>query len=339
MKSTKIFSTITGIAALASLAVFSFANCQAAETITIGTYNDPVPMQAAAHEGKFSKATGWKVDWRKFDSGSEAIAALASGDLKITELGSTPLAIAASQGVNLEVFMVDYVIGKSESLIVRNGSGIKKISDLKGKKVAVPFGSTSDFSLRGTLKHANIDPRDLTILNMQPDQIVAAWKQGYIDAAFVWPPAQSEILKTGKRLVGADQVADWGYPTFNVLVVNKQFAESHKKELVAFIKELGKVNHEYLADPSSWTPENPVVKAVAAQTGATPAQVPEVIGGYKFLPLKTQLKDAWLGGGIAKAMKSTAKLLKSEGLIYSVSDDYSKFVTTEYVKAAVSQAQ
>jgi taurine transport system substrate-binding protein len=314
--------------------VSTFSTAQAEQAITIGTFGDPTPMQWAAHEHKFSAATGWDIKWRKFGSGSDVISAMASGDLKISELGSTPLAIAASQGVNLEVFMVDYVIGKAESLIARDGTGIKTLADLKGKRIAVPFGSTSDFALRGALKHAGIKLSQVTLLNMSPDQIVAAWKQGYIDAAYIWSPAQTEILQTGHRLVGSDQVAAWGYPTFNAWVVNKKFAETHKKQLIAFIKELNKVNMGYMNDPASWTVENPVVKAVAAQVGDTPSQVIVSIKGYKFLTSQEQLGKPWLGGGIATAMKSTAELLKQEGMISTVGTDYSKFVNPEYARAA-----
>lgn len=325
--------------AVVAAAFLSMATCQAAPNVTIGTFGDPTPMQAAAHNHKFSKATGWNISWRKFGSGSDVISAMASGDLKMSELGSTPLSIAASQGVKLKVFMVDYVIGKNESLIARNGSGIKTLADLKGKKIGVPFGSTSDFSLRGALKHAGIKTSQVTLLNMSPDQITASWKQGYIDAAYIWPPALTKILKTGKRLVSSAKVAKWGYPTFNAWVVNKHFAQTHKKALIAFIRAFAKANHRYLANPSAWTPDNPTVKAVAAQTGDTAAQVPESIVGYKFLPLKTQLEQQWLGGGIAQSLKSTAQLLKSEGLISRVASDYSHFVTKRYVKAAVSGGQ
>lgn len=323
------------ISAGVAIAAFSITVAEAAQTITVGTFGDPTPMQWAAHEHKFSQATGWNVKWRRFGSGSDVIAAMASGDLKVSELGSTPLAIAASQGVNLEVFMVDYVIGKSESLIARNGTGIKTIADLKGKRVAVPFGSTSDFSLRGALAHAGVKPSQVTLLNMSPNQIVAAWKQGYIDAAYIWPPAQSKILKTGHRLVGSDQVAAWGYPTFNAWVVNKQFAQTHKKQLIAFIRAFGKANSKYLNDKAAWTASNPAVQAVAAQTGDTAAQAASSISGYKLLPLKVQLSSQWMGGGVATAMKSTAHLLKKEHLINSVGSDYAKYVNPQYLQAAV----
>lgn len=70
---------------------------------------------------------------------------MASGDVVISELGSSPLAIATSQGVDIQLFMLAQVIGKAESLIVRDGSGIASIEDLKGKRVAVPVGSTAHF--------------------------------------------------------------------------------------------------------------------------------------------------------------------------------------------------
>ena len=77
---------------------------------------------------------------------------------------------------------------------MRNGSGIKKPADLKGKKVGVPFVSTSHFHLLVALEQIwHINPSEVKILNMQPPQIVAAWERGDIDAAYVWHPALAEL--------------------------------------------------------------------------------------------------------------------------------------------------
>lgn len=307
----------------------------AADKVIIGTFGDPVPVQMAAHDGKLAAATGWNIDWRKFASGTDVIAAMASGDVSLAELGSSPFAIGATQGVDFEAFMIDYVIGKSESLIVRNGAGINSLTDLKGKRVATPIGSTAHFSLMGALKHAGIGEKELTIMGMQPDQITAAWQQSAIDAAFVWPPAQTQILKTGTRLVGADEVAEWGYPTFNVWVVNRKFAAANKDTLIAFMKAVDAANLDYLQNKAAWTADSAKIKSIAVQTGADPNEVPVTLEGYKFLPLAEQLKPAWMGGGIAKAVKNTAAFLKSAGRINQVADDYSNSVTVVYLKAAV----
>jgi hypothetical protein len=76
------------------------------------------------------------------------------------------------------------------------------------------------------------------------------------------------------------------------------------------------------------------VKIIADYTGADPAQVPDVLSGYTFLPLSEQVKPEWLGGGLSDVLKSTAEFLKEAGRIDSVGEDYAPFVTDAYVKAA-----
>jgi len=305
-----------------------------ADKIIIGQFGNPTPMQVAVADKKFSKATGWDIEWRKFSSGTDVIAAMASGDIKIAELGSSPLAIAASQGVDLQLFMMAQVIGEAESLIVRNGSGISKLSDLRGKKVAVPVGSTAHFSLMGAINKAGLKESDVNIINMKPDQIAAAWEQKAIDAAFIWQPVQSKILKTGKLLVGADKTAAWGYPTFDGWVVNKDFAAKNKDKMVAFIKTMDAANAAYLNNKSAWTSSSKQVKTIAARTGAGADQIPDILKGFQFLPIREQITTTWLDGAAAKAMKSTADFLKAAGKINSAADDYSQFVNLDLPRAA-----
>ncbi|MDP1092143.1 ABC transporter substrate-binding protein, partial [Klebsiella pneumoniae] len=91
---------------------------------------------------------------------------LASGNVPIGVIGSTGTAAAATRGVDLELFWILDNIGKSEALAVRNGSGIDKPEDLKGKNVGVPFVSTSHFHLLVGLQQVwKVDPREVNILN------------------------------------------------------------------------------------------------------------------------------------------------------------------------------
>lgn len=325
----KMFKTLL----LGAAAIALTAAAAAAETLVVATFSDPTPMNAVRGGDAFEKATGWDIEWRVFNSGADVIAAMASGDVKLAELGSSPLAIAASQGVDLQMFMLSYAIGTSESLIAHNGSGIASVEDLKGKRVAVPMGSTAHYSLMGAIAHAGLTEADVSIMSMPPDQIAAAWDQGTIDAAFIWPPVQTKLLESGTRILGADKTAEWGYPTFNAWVVNTAFAADHKEQLVAFAKVMDQANQAYLADPAAWTPENDSVKKIAEITGASATQIPEILHGYIFVPLAQQTGEKWLGNA-ANIMKSTAEFLKSTGRIDTVADDYSTFVNTEIAAEA-----
>ena len=73
----KIFAAITG--AIAALA-FGAMSVQAAE-VTIGYQQIYNPWKAAIADGKFEEATGYKINWKKFDSGAKVITAMASGDV------------------------------------------------------------------------------------------------------------------------------------------------------------------------------------------------------------------------------------------------------------------
>ncbi|MBV2182750.1 MAG: ABC transporter substrate-binding protein [Castellaniella sp.] len=321
-----ILKTATMLALAAGISTTAHA-----EKLIIGTFGDPTPYQAAIAQGAFSKATGWDIEWRKFDSGAGVISAMASGDVQISEVGSAPLTIAASQGLDIKMFLVSFLIGSSESLIVRDGTGITKPDDLKGKTIGVPIGSTSQLSLTGALKHWNISEKDVRILGMPPQQINAAWTQKNIDAAFVWDPVQSEILKSGKRLVSAGDVAKWGFPTFNAWVANGKFLAKHRKEMQAFAQAMNKANTTYLNDKDQWTEGSAPVKAIAKRVGAQPAQVPVSLNGFEFLTAPEQVK--WMDAHAADALKKTAIFLEENRRIDTTLNDYGQFVDTSIAKA------
>ena len=290
-------------------------------------------MQVARAEGKFDAATGWTIEWRQFGSGTEVIAAMASGDVQVAELGSSPLSIGTSQGLEIQLFMIAQGLGTAESLIAKGDSGIAKLEDVKGKRIAVPVGSTAHYSLMGALTHAGIAETDVTIMNLPADQIAAAWDSGQVDAAFIWEPVQNQILQTGTFIVGADQTAAWGYPTFDGWVVNAEFAAANADAMVAFAKTMNEANMAYLADPAAWTPDSDAVKKIAEMTGAAPDQVPGILKGFTFIPLVDQLGPTWMGGAAAN-MKTTADFLVKAGRIDAAVDDYSAFVNTSIAEAA-----
>ncbi len=327
MKKT-LKNLLIGTAALALTAGASLA-----ENVIIGHFGSPTPMQVARAAGTFDAATGWTIEWRQFGSGTEVIAAMASGDVQVAELGSSPLAIGTSQGLEIQLFMIAQGLGTAESLIATKTSGITKLEDLKGKKIAVPVGSTAHYSLMGGLTHAGIAEADVTIMNLPADQIAAAWDSGQVDAAFIWEPVQNQILQTGTFIVGADQTAAWGFPTFDGWVVNTEFAAANADAMVAFAKTMNDANMAYLADPAAWTADSAQVKTIAEVTGAAADQVPNILKGFTFIPLADQMAPSWLGGAAAN-MKTTADFLVKAGRIDAAIEDYAPFVNTAIVTAA-----
>ena len=129
--------------------------------VSIGYQTVVDPSKVPQADGEYDRALGRAIDWRKFGSGSEVIAALASGDVQIADIGSSPLAIATTRELPITAFLVIAEIRKSEALVARAGSNIRTPQDLIGKRLAVPFISTTHYSLLAALRHWKIDPGQL----------------------------------------------------------------------------------------------------------------------------------------------------------------------------------
>ncbi len=327
----------TLLAATVAVALTAQLQSAAAEEVTLNIGYQPIvePSRVPQADGTYEKATGAKINWQKFDGGADVIAAIASGSLDIGYVGSSPLAAAASRELPVETIFVVGLISEAEALAVRS---VAKPEDLVGKKIATPFVSTAHYSLLTALKHWNVDPKAVEILNLRPPEIAAAWERGDIDGAYVWDPVLAQLKKSGTVLATSADVADWGGPTFDAWIVSKKFAEEHADVVTAFVKVTGDATAAYRANPDAWNATSPEAEKIARLTGAKREDVPALLKGYTFPSLEEQVGEALLGGGTTKAVADTSAFLLEQGKIPAALSDYSPYVSTRWVTDAAKLA-
>jgi len=306
------------------------------QTVTIAYQPGADPAKVAQADGLYDRVTNWKVNWRRFETGTEVVAAVMSGDVQIGLVGSSVLAAATSRELAVQAILVGDLIGEAEALIVRNGSKIERPEELKGKTIAVPFVSTTHYSLLASLKHWSIDPKTVVILNLRPPEIAAAWERGDIDAAYVWEPALARIKASGKVLLSSKEVAAFGSPTFDVWIARLQFCEKYPEIVTSFVRVTGDAYATYRNDPTAWDAKSPQVAKIARITGEKPDNIPESLSGRVFPLLSEQLSPELLGGGLAKAVADTSAFLREQGKIPSVLSDYAPYISSKFVKAALA---
>ena len=309
------------------------------KTVTFAYQDMMNPFRWVQQSGEIEKATGYKINWRQFGGGGDVIRAMASGDVAIGEAGSAPIATAISQGLDVELFWILEDIAAAEALVARNGTGINTVADLKGKKVGVPFVSTTHFHLLFAMELAGLKRGDVQVLNMRPPEIAAAWGRGDIDGTFIWDPVLSQVKKSGKVIVTSGELCKKGKCTFDGLIVSRKFAAENKDFMVALVKAIAKADADYRANTKAWTSDKDKVAAVAKWSGGKPEDVADAMALYGFPSLADQASPTWLGGGAtggaAKALTETAKFLKDEGRIQALSPDYSKSVNPTFVQGAM----
>jgi taurine transport system substrate-binding protein len=328
---------LAGAAMLTSVA--RRARAAAPDSINIAFFTETSPSEIAKANGWIEEATKAKVNWIEVGSGAEINTAVAAGSVDIgIGIGSAPTAAGLSQGIGYQVIYIRDNIGPAEELTVRTSANIKKPSDLIGKKVATPFGSTSHFRLLGFLKTNGLTQRQVTVLDLRPDALVAAWQRGDIDAAYVWAPAKSKILAAGGEVYRTyDKLEAAGYVIADLIVARTAFTEAYPETVVAVVKTANRA-----LDLLNTSPDK-AAEIVAKQAGVSVALAKSDLSAYDFVSPKRQLQPEWLGtpghpGRFAEVLQGTAKFLKEQKSIRSVPDleVFQKGINTVPLTAALA---
>ena len=307
--------------------------------VVVGYQTDALPSSLGIANGDFEKRTGYKISFKKFDSGADVLAGIASGDVQVGYVGSSPFAAATSRGLDVKAFYLASISGTDEALVVRNGSGIQGVADLKGKKLAAAPVSTDHYQLLALIKSQGLTEKDVQVFAIPQPEIVAAYNRGDIDGGFVWDPALTELKKGGKVLVTSKDVAEHGAPTFSAWVATGSFAAANPEFLKNFSAVIEQQTRSFLSNKAAWGPDSDNAKALAKLLGGTPANQAAGILNLNLVSANAQASDAWLGGGdksgVAKILKDTAEFLKEQKKISTVLPSYAAYVTP----AAVASLQ
>ena len=288
------------------------------------------PSKVAQANGEYEKESQQAITWKKFDTGADVVNALASGDVDIGNIGTSPFAAAASRNLPIDVFFIAAKLGASEALIVRNQANIQKPQDLINKTIAVPFVSTAHYSLLSALKHWNIAESQVKIINLRPPEISAAWERGDIDAAYVWEPALSKAKSTGHVLTDSKQVGEWGAPTYDVWVVRKEFAEKNPQFLKAFVQTSLKQIDRYNQAPEKFQQDAENIKKISSLTGSDPKDIALLLSGNIYLNQQQQAQR--LQQEFAKNIFDTATFLKAQGKVDQVKQSYQDNINPKFVQ-------
>ncbi|MDO5744309.1 MAG: aliphatic sulfonate ABC transporter substrate-binding protein [Micrococcaceae bacterium] len=188
--------------AVAAVAALALTGCSASgdanadgaakEKVTFGYIADfnGASVHAVAQELNLWEKYGLDAETPVFTNGPLQIQALGTGDLDFGYIGPGAMWMPAKG--DAKVVSVN-ATGNGDRVIAQ--AGIKSIADLKGKKVAVPEGTSGDMILNLALKKAGMTLDDVDKVAMDPATIVAAMSSKQVDAAGLWYPLISTVEK------------------------------------------------------------------------------------------------------------------------------------------------
>ncbi len=166
-------------------------------------------------EAKLFEKYGLYADPVAMRGSGEASKAMIGGSIQFSPIATPTVINADLSGADL-VILGHTLPGVVHAMIVK--PEIKKVEDLKGKKIGVTtFGSLTDFLVRYMLRKKGLNPqRDVTLIQIGGDpERIGALKQGAIDAASLSFPGYGIAMKMGFPMLW-DSAKEIEYPWIEI---------------------------------------------------------------------------------------------------------------------------
>jgi NitT/TauT family transport system substrate-binding protein len=196
----------TLIAALAAVALGTWAlAAQAADKVVFAWVPaiDALPFMVALEEKAFEKA-GIEVVDQRLNSPAGLVDAFIAERAEVGPYGTAPgiAMVAESQHPgSLRIFGLSGGAADTpfvnSTLLVRKGSPIKSLSDLKGKKLGHNPGGQWRTNVRYILRAMDVPESDVTLIELPFPQQVPALLAGTVDATITIDPFAASGLATG----------------------------------------------------------------------------------------------------------------------------------------------
>ncbi len=239
------------VAALWAMSAPGLAQDKPLVPLRVGTLKIAAQTDAwvAQQRGMFAK-NGIDAKLIMFNTGAESIPAMQGGAIDI--LLSIPGIgmIAMERGLDLVPVFQDEVAHAappdSASIQVVDGSPIKTLADLRGKKIGVGGLSTQNtIAVKMLLDKAGVDPSAVSFSEVPFAAMANALKAGHVDAVVPVDPFTTQLRLTGGRVISWNYVEAIPEQPLGWWFTKGSFVKANPQVIDGFIKSM-KESIDYL---------------------------------------------------------------------------------------------
>ncbi len=202
-------------------------------------------------------ARGVRVEWVEYSGGIQLVEALRREQLAVAVLGDCPAIFAQAEDVPIVYLAAEPPAPRGTALVVPKDSPLSRVSELRGRRVAVNRAAQAHYLLLRALEEAEVRPDEVEIRFQAPERAWNAFQRHEIDAWAIWDPWLSSARLDLRARVLRDSTGLLTSSTCHV--ARRDFAERYPE----LVDEL--IEHLQLA--ASWVKNDPErVSALLAPT-------------------------------------------------------------------------
>lgn len=303
------------------------------KTVKIGWQPSVEVQFYVAQKEKLFEKYDIQPEYTKFTAGPPMFAAFNSGSIDVAYMGNPPAVIAMSENLPVSIIAVEVDSSIGEGLVVNPKSGIKKLEDLKGKKISVLRGSSAEYGMMQGLKQAGLTPDDLTIVDLDITTIIPAFQKGDVDGVWVWEPWVSKLVTAGGEVIARDK--DVGVGASGVWMAHNDWIEKNPEAVQAFLKGLSDANEIIYSD------QDKSVKILQEALALEKQEAESVLNNCEFPTLEALWDPEYefsmnpqavkQNEGLAKHLNDLAAFLKEKDKI-NQKPDLEKYINSSFVE-------
>lgn len=282
--------------------------------------------------GKYANVK-YDVRWENQPTGAQLNSKYLANQLDIVQMADFPSVIgasalkAAANGVeSLYVATLSGGInGAGNAILVPADSPVQSLSELRGKKLSVPFGSTAHAMLLRAVQDLGWDPKkDVEIITQTPEVAGSALRAHQIDghANFVPFGELFPFRAFAKKIYDGSST---GVTTTHGVQVRSDFAAKHGEIVVAFLKATLEADRLFREDPEGYS------QKLAAWTGVEAEVYYAFHGPHGIQTRDYALKPEYVAA-IQKAQESLKLLKKVEREI-----EIARYVDDRFIRQAARE--
>lgn len=286
--------------------------------------------------GKYQNVE-YKIEWSSYTSAPPITNKMLANQIDIGSMADFPATINMTtfqkKGNGVRTVLISSLAyspnGAGNAVVVPTDTPYKSLTDLKGRTISVPFGTSAHGMLLRALASEGIDAqKDVTLVSQSPEVGGTSLKSRQIDAHADFVP-YGELFPFRGFARKIYDGAQTGRPTFHGIVVRSDFAKANPEIVVAYLRAMLEANQRFREQPEALS------QKLEKWTGIEK----EIF--YMFLgPSGIQRLDPRIQPDQITALRNSVITLKQMGKVdASVNpDDVKNWTDDSYLKQALKES-
>jgi NitT/TauT family transport system substrate-binding protein len=244
-------------------------------TIAVNSHYTGTGLVFVAQVKGYFANEGLNVTLQPYTTGKSALDAALEGRANLATVADIPIMFAVAKGRPVSIIATISTVERDPGIIGRKDKGVLTLASLSGKRIGVTLGTSGHFVLDAFLIRQRLSTDDVTLHDLQPEDLAEALMKGNVDAAATWEP----YLGALRAQLGANGTIFYSEGIYELpfnIAARQDYVVSHPETIKKLLRALVRAERFYKEEPGA------ARKIIAGAINVSLENLQEVWPTYRF---------------------------------------------------------